>query len=125
MKFGVTATTFNLTATDAAGNSSGAPHSQAPAGSALATNAAAPTSGNESNAFVFSNGIGTNTPANHSMDAFQPSHDPFASAAAAIEASFATLVTHAFPGAEIAIGAEAAALNTVLSHAAVNNFHLV
>ena len=98
MKFGVTATTFNLTATDAAGNSSGAPHSQAPAGSALATNAAAPTSGNESNAFVFSNGIGTNTPANHSLDAFQPSHDPFASAAAAIEASFATLVNSCLPG---------------------------
>ena len=120
-EFGVTATTFNLSATDAAGNSSGAPHGQAPAGSALA----APTSGNESNAFGTPNGIGTNTPANHSMDAFQPSHDPFASAAAAIEASFATLVTYAFPGAEIAIGAEAAALNTLLSHAAVDNFHLV
>ena len=31
VKFGVTATTFALTATDAAGNSSGAPHGQAPA----------------------------------------------------------------------------------------------
>ena len=56
MKFGVTATTFNLTATDAAGNSSGAPHGPAPAGPAFAANAA-PASGNESNTFVFSGGI--------------------------------------------------------------------
>ena len=129
MKFGVTATTFNLTATDAAGNSSGAPHSQAPVSPALATNAAAPASGNDSNTFAFSDGSGFNTTATHSLDAFQPSHDPFAIAATAIEASFANLADvtalAALHGPDVGIVEPSTLQNTVLSHLTTNSFHLV
>ena len=117
MKFGATPTTFTLTATDAAGNNSAAPHGPAPA------NAAAPDSAQAGNAFVFSSGIGTSTSTdlNTTVDV---THDPMADAAAAIHASFATVAAHA--GADIAITAEAVTLqNTALSHLTINNFHLV
>src|SRR5262249_49357553 len=110
MKAGATPTTFKLTATDAAGNTSVAPQAPAPAG------VAGLDSGNPGNAFAFS--VATQT-----QDPLELHLGPFAPLVAAIENNLANIADHAAPGVDMLLHAEASVLSGLLSH--LNNTHLV
>jgi large repetitive protein len=113
MKFGPTPTTFKLTATDAAGNTSPAPQ-----GPALA-NAGAPDAGNTSDMFVFS----ATANATHDHNVAQLNQD-LSATVDGIESNLAAIAAHAVPG-EVEVIFNADALNILLSHFALNNSHLV